>query len=289
MMWKTGAVWAGSISALMLSVACSKEEAHTEAHGDHADKPAAAGAEHAADAHGAAGGEHAAGAGHEVHWDYRGEGEPSRWGDLKPEYAACKTGQAQSPIDIPAETGVKAGNITLNYNNVALKLVNNGHTIQVNDPATNTADINGQQYELVQLHFHGPSEHTVAGKASDLELHLVHKNEAGQLAVIGLLLDKGTENPLVGQIWGNLPTEMNQEKEVAGIALDLKAALPSDLAYYHYQGSLTTPPCSEGVMWYVLQNHGTVSEAQIAQFNGIFQGDARPVQPLNGREVVRSK
>lgn len=289
MMWKTGALWAGTISALLLSVACSKEEAHSGAHDEQAAQPAqAAGGEHGASAPAAAGGEHAAG--HEVHWDYKGEGDPARWGDLKPEYAACKTGQAQSPIDIPAETAaVKAGNITLNYSNVPLKVVNNGHTIQVNNSAANTADINGQAYELVQFHFHGPSEHTVGGKGSDLELHLVHKNAEGKLAVIGLMLDKGTENPLVSQIWSNLPTDINQEKEVAGSALDLKAALPADLAYYHYQGSLTTPPCSEGVMWYVLQNRGSVSEAQIAQFTGIFHGDARPVQPLNGREVVRSK
>lgn len=268
------------VAGIFFLSACSKEaEHHEESKSEEAEHGAAASG---ADAHSAAA------PGHEVHWAYMGEGSPDKWGELKGDYATCKIGGAQSPVDLQDSAPVKADDLAVSYNPIPLKVLNNGHTIQIQSPGAGTLTVGGKTYTLAQMHFHTPSEHTVNGKAADMELHLVHKNEAGELAVLGLMLNKGTESPLVQQIWSNLPTEVNAEKEVAGVTLDLKTILPTDMSHYHYVGSLTTPPCSEGVQWYVLKTPATVSEAQVVAFAGLFQTNARPVQPLNGRELVKS-
>lgn len=281
-------------------VGCQATESHP-AGGEHAAAEHAGGAQadaaHADAGHaGAAGGEKgdAQGAAHEQghaekHWTYSGEGNPAEWGELKGEYATCKIGGHQSPIDISGKLPTKGGALRLTNSPIPLAVVNNGHTIQVKNSTANSLEIDGQKYDLLQMHFHAPSEHTLNGQHSAMELHLVHKNAAGTLAVVGLMLNAGAENPLVGQIWSNLPTEVNQEKMVDGVSLDLKSILPADLAYYHYEGSLTTPPCTEGVQWYVLKSPSTVSEKQASMFAELLHTtNARPTQPLNGRELVSS-
>ncbi len=223
---------------------------------------------------------------HEVHWSYKDEGAPDKWSSLKSEYAACSAGKAQSPIDIVSES-VKTGPaapIEFNYGKSKLSIVNNGHTIQVNYDAGSSATIRGKKYDLLQFHFHSPSEHMIDGKPADLVAHLVHKAEDGQLAVVGILFNKGAENAALQTIWDKMPITKGEVFDTAEI--DVNAFLPEDKSYYHYVGSLTTPPCSENVNWNVMTNAIPESEAQANAFAAIFPLSVRPVQPLNAREVA---
>ncbi len=224
-----------------------------------------------------------------VHWGYEGSSSPREWGKLSPEFAACEVGHNQSPIDIhsvkeePISEPLDV-NIEFNYQSTPLEVVNNGHTIQVNYAQGSSVKIDGQKYELLQFHFHTPSEHTIEGKAYPMELHLVHQNRSGEYAVIGLLLEAGQSNQLMKTIWAQIP-KTGEVKTVTGIAVDVNSFLPTNHAYYSYQGSLTTPPCSEDVSWYVMQEPMEVSEQQIEQFRAIYQLNARPVQPLHDRVI----
>ena len=223
---------------------------------------------------------------HAIHWSYKGEGEPSKWASLESEYATCGTGKAQSPIDIASE-GAKTGPaapIEFNYGKSKLNIVNNGHTIQVNYDAGSYATIRGKKYDLLQFHFHSPSEHTIDGKPADLVAHLVHKAEDGQLAVVGVLFNKGADNVALQAIWDKMPISEGKVSEAAEI--DVNAFLPEDKSYFHYMGSLTTPPCSENVNWNVMKNVVSVSAAQANAFSIIFPLSVRPVQSLNAREVA---
>ncbi len=226
---------------------------------------------------------------HEVHWGYEGEGAPEHWGDLKAEYEMCDAGMSQSPIDIDNTTGAELKSFKTNYKNTPLKIVNNGHTIQVNYEKPGTYTIDGKTFKLLQFHFHTPSEHTVDGKAYDMEVHLVHQNQDdGQLAVLGVLMNSGDEHETIGKIWEHLPSEVNEEKTVSGVSINAADLLPKDKSYYHYYGSLTTPPCSEGVNWTVLKEPIQVSKEQIQTFADLVGENARPVQPVNNRFVLES-
>lgn len=224
----------------------------------------------------------------EVHWSYRGETGPAHWGDLKSEFSTCKSGKQQSPINIRAAHSAALAAITPAYQAVPLYVLNNGHTIQVNVASGSHVTVAGKQYELLQFHFHSPSEHEVDGRAADMVAHLVHKAADGQLGVIAVLMKKGDNNPLIEKIWKHLPSH---EGEYSKAAIHINAAdlLPEELSYYHYAGSLTTPPCSEGVNWMVLKKEVEVSAAQVKVFTDIFQKSTRPVQPLNGRSVELSR
>lgn len=227
---------------------------------------------------------------HEVHWGYEGEGAPANWGKLKPEFALCGTGQSQSPIDIDKTYKTTLDPIQFNYKQTPLKIINNGHAVQVNVEPGSSAMIEGAKYELLQFHFHAPSEHTVKGKFYDMEMHLVHKNDSGDLAVVGVMMKKGQANKIMQVLWGNLPTEVNKENVVSGISVDASSLLPKDRGAYHYYGSLTTPPCSEGVNWTVLKTPVEVSEEQVQQFRTLMGMDNnRPVLPVNKRFVLESK
>ena len=220
--------------------------------------------------------------GTEIHWSYEGETGPAHWGDLSPDFHLCKDGQQQSGIDIPGVTGVDdLANIRFAYEDVPLKIVKNGHTIQVNYAAGSKAVIDGDAYQLLQFHFHTPSEHNKKGTSFPMEVHLVHKNAAGQLAVVGVFLKQGHYNDFIQKIWDNMPA---QEGEV-DVHTEINAAklLPREREFFRYAGSLTTPPCSEGVKWSVMKDPIEVSEAQIAQFRAVFPLNARPVQALNDR------
>lgn len=226
-------------------------------------------------------------AAHEVHWSYKGEGAPIKWAKLKPEFGTCAIGKAQSPIDIPSKKAEKGeGSIAFDYKTPPLKVIDNGHTIQVNIDAGNSITVGGKSYELKQFHFHRPSEEKIDGKSFELVAHLVHKSEDGKLAVVAVLFKVGAENAFLKNIWANLPKDKEKENVVAGATLDLASLLPAKRTYFNFPGSLTTPPCSEEVNWFVLGNPVEASKAQIAAFAKLYPMNARPTQPLNGRKIV---
>lgn len=222
---------------------------------------------------------------HATHWSYEGEGAPAHWGDLKPEFIACKTGTHQSPIDINSKTAPKPGDIAFSYSGIATDIVNNGHTLQVNFAQGSTITVNGKLYTLLQFHFHSPSEHTVDGKPADMVVHLVHKSDDGQLGVIGVLMDAGKNNKVLASLWARMPKHEGETVELHNMKVDLMALLPKNTSYYNYTGSLTTPPCSEGVNWMVMSHRVTVSKEQIDAFTRLFPHSTRPVQALNDRTI----
>ena len=218
------------------------------------------------------------------HWGYGGAENPSQWGALGLDFAACELGKDQSPINIKNAVESTPAKISFDYKAAPLVVFNNGHTIQVNYGKGSTITINGEKYSLLQFHFHTPSEHEINDKASAIELHLVHRNEAGKLAVVGVMITKGKANPLVEEIWKNIPAA-GTTTTVSDRLINVASILPKKKSYYSYAGSLTTPPCSEGVKWNVLLEPMTVSEEQIEAFQKIYQVNARPIQPTNGRTV----
>jgi carbonic anhydrase len=226
-----------------------------------------------------------AGLDHEVHWSYEGEEGPEHWGELDSEFATCSGGTAQSPIDIAQPTDADLTDLEFAYQTISpLHVINNGHTGQVNVPAGSSVTLDGVSYQLAQFHFHAPSEHSIAGQRPAMELHLVHMADDGTLAVVGLLLTEGEENDALMPFFQALPAMAGPEQEVTG-RIDLAAVLPAMQTTYRYSGSLTTPPCSEGVHWLVFTEVGQVSAAQVEVFGKVFGANARPVQPLNDRTV----
>lgn len=224
----------------------------------------------------------------EPHWTYEGEAGPEHWAELSPKYEKCGAGTRQTPIDLASGEVVPMGleDVEFQYGTAGATVLNNGHTIQVNVAEGNGIVLDGVTYGLIQFHFHTPSEHTIDGASYPLELHLVHKDGSGNLAVVGVMLEKGEKNPALSQVWGkSLPR--TEGKELALKApIDLDGLLPSDRAAYRYLGSLTTPPCSEGVKWIVLKSSVTMTTRQIAAFKKIFPMNARPLQPINARSIL---
>jgi carbonic anhydrase len=218
------------------------------------------------------------------HWKYDGEHGPDHWSELDATFAACD-GKEQSPIDIAA--GKKEGHhkaLALEYKRaVDNAILNNGHTIQVNYQNGSVLTFDGKQYQLAQFHLHAPSEHRIHGAAAAAELHLVHKSSEGDIVVVGVLLREGAGNRLLKQFWSELP-ESEGEHPLAH-PLRVADALPKDHHYYTYAGSLTTPPCTEGVRWIVMKKPMTISKKQLARFSGLLGENARPPQPINERVV----
>lgn len=242
---------------------------------------AAAGARRPANAGKGHGGEH-------PHWAYEGAGGPASWGALRPEFGLCANGQRQSPIDIRGGLAVDLEPVKFDYRPSAFSVIDNGHTVQVNLPPGNAIEVGGRRYELVQFHFHRPSEERIDGRQFEMSLHLVHKDPSGRLAVVGVLLGKGPAHPAVQTVWNNLPLERNEEA-AARAQIDPAHLLPEDRRYYTYMGSLTTPPCSEGVQWVVMRTPVTVTPEQIELFARIYPMNARPVQSVAGRRILQSQ
>ena len=226
-------------------------------------------------------------AAHPEHWDYNGEGGPQHWGAMKPEFAKCSTGSRQSPIDIRDGIRLQLDPVQFDYKPSAFRVVDNGHTVQVNLAAGNSIEVMGRRYELLQFHFHRPSEERVDGRQFDMVAHLVHKDIEGRLAVVAVLLDRGSAQPLVQTVWNNLPLEKGDEVVARG-TIDLNALLPSERNYFTYMGSLTTPPCSEGVLWMVMKQPVPISAEQISIFARLYPMNARPVQSASGRLIKES-
>ncbi len=227
--------------------------------------------------------------GHGAKWGYVGDLGPAHWGDLAHEYFMCKVGKNQSPVDISSAALVEAelAPISFHYHyQVSGKIVNNGHTIMVVPEGESYIEVDGKKFYLKQFHFHTPSEHTVQGKYYLLELHFVHQAKDGQLAVVGVVFDEGQAHPEIAKLWKEAPR--HEGKKALSGKVDMASLLPSDRDYYRYSGSLTTPPCSEGVIWLFMKKSLTISAAQAAELEKIlgFKNN-RPVQPINARKILK--
>lgn len=222
---------------------------------------------------------------HPPHWSYDGPEGPQAWARLAPEYAQCASGHRQSPVDIRDGIPVQLPPIQFDYRPSGFSVLDNGHTIQVMPEAGNSIVVNGRRYELVQFHFHKPSEERLNGRVFDMVVHLVHRDAEGHLAVVAVLLQRGdAPQPQVQAVWNALPLERG-DSLASPVPIDLPALLPQDPRYLTYMGSLTTPPCTEGVLWLVMKQPVTVSSAQIDIFARLYPMNARPVQPLSGRLI----
>jgi carbonic anhydrase len=241
----------------------------------HAAEPAATAA---ADAHGAP---------HAAHWAYQGPVGPEAWGQMKPEFRTCSVGQRQSPIDIRGGIQVELEPIQFDYRATGFSVVDNGHTVQVNLPPGNAITVTGRRYDLLQFHFHRPSEERINGRQFDMVAHLVHKDPDGRLAVVAVLLERGAGQALIQTVWNALPLEKGEEVPAAAV-IDLAQLLPTDRRYYTYMGSLTTPPCSEGVLWMVMKQPVQLSTEQIGIFARLYPMNARPIQQVSGRLIKES-
>lgn len=231
----------------------------------------------------ATGGDH----GGEVHWSYEGEGGPQSWGKLKPEFNVCAIGKRQSPINIEETATLRgpAEPIQFDYAPSTASVVNNGHTIQVDVVGENSITVRSTHYKLLQFHFHHPSEERVNFRSFAMVVHLVHRNPEGQLAVVAVLLDPGEANPLINKVWTHMPLDSGDRVRMPPGVLNLNELLPKDQRYYQFIGSLTTPPCTEGVLWMVLKQPVAISREQLRLFSQLFPNNARPVQPVNGRAI----
>lgn len=218
-------------------------------------------------------------------WEYEGRFGPQFWGKVFP---VCGTGKSQSPLDIRGPFVKAKSKIKVEYQLSALKVINNGHTVQINVAPGSRMLVDGVPYELLQFHFHKPSEEWLDGKVSDMSLHLVHKSADGHLAVLGILLQAmGADNPALAPIWNHMPTKEGPEQAFPETNVDPAALLPSNMAFFQYEGSLTTPPCTEGVQFFILKTKMPISKAQLQDFP-LHHPNARPVQPLNGRTIFTS-
>ena len=224
---------------------------------------------------------------HAAHWAYDGAGGPKNWGGLKTEFTKCSTGLRQSPIDIRDGIKVQLDPVQIDYRPSAFRVIDNGHTVQVNLAPGNLIEVIGRRYELLQFHFHRPSEERINGRQFEMVAHLVHKDAEGRLAVIAVLLERGSAHPLVQTVWNNLPLEKGEEVPAKAL-IDLGVLLPAERSYFTYMGSLTTPPCSEGVLWMVMKEPMTLSAEQIGVFSRLYPMNARPIQAASGRLIKES-
>jgi len=222
-------------------------------------------------------------------WGYEGKEGPNNWGKLDPAYSTCLSGHTQSPINIEGAKKSDLPPLRFDYKAVPLDIIDNGHSVEVIYAPGSTLTVGEKTYALKQFHFHHPSEEHIDGRGYDLSAHLVHADESGHVAVVTILLRRGNANAMIDSVWKNIPAEKEKEVDVRGVTVNIKDLLPADHGYYTYGGSLTTPPCSEGVTWYVLKTPVTISDAQLARFARLYPDDARPIQPANHREILESK
>jgi carbonic anhydrase len=223
------------------------------------------------------------------HWGYDGDVGPSHWGDLSLEFASCKTGHHQSPIDIRNPQKRDLPPIRFDYKPSPLHIIDNGHTIMINYAPGSSIRVGDKEYALKQFHFHRPSEEKINGKIYDMVAHLVHADQDGNLAVVAVLLEKGNNNPLIRELWSDLPKEKEKEERLDTVMINVANLLPADAGYYTFSGSLTTPPCSENVTWFVLKRPVAITADEIGQFAKLYRHDARPTQPLFDRVILESK
>jgi carbonic anhydrase len=217
-----------------------------------------------------------------AHWSYEGEDGPDHWGELSGDYELCETGTQQSPIDLTETATTSEDNFVLEYATIDEHVVDTGHTFQLAPDDEAGVSFNGKDYSLVQMHFHDPSEHTVDGEAAPVEFHFVNTTEAGELLVVGVLGVEGAENRAYDLF---IDATASAASDEASGTVDLAAMLPAETEHFAYPGSLTTPPCSEGVQWIVMQTPVELSAQQIADLQNAYDHNSRPVQPLGDRSI----
>jgi carbonic anhydrase len=224
-------------------------------------------------------------AGDAPHWTYSGETGPDRWAELGPQFSAC-AGKNQAPIDLAHPIDAKLKPIAFSYKAGGSEMLNNGHTVQVNYVAGSSITVDGVQFDLKQFHFHSPSENHVNGKSFVMEAHLVHADKDGNLAVVALLFNEGLENKALAKIWSSIPKKAGDKVPLAA-PFAVAELLPSSHDYFRFNGSLTTPPCTEGVRWLVMKKPLLASKAQVEAFaHAIHHPNNRPIQPVNARPVL---
>ncbi len=228
-----------------------------------------------------------------AHWSYHGSDGPTVWGTLSPEYAECGRGTRQSPIDLPVAVGVEAPSeapaaLRAAHHEHVIDVINDGHTVKVVYDDGDDLMLGDKTYSLVQYHFHAPSEHTVGGAHFPLELHLVHRAQDGALAVLAVLLEKGPHNDNFDPVLTHLPQVTGGAEHVEHVAIDVDQMLPHTRSVFSYTGSLTTPPCTEGVRWLVMRVPVSLDAGQINRLADLLHDNARPVQPLGERRVSAS-
>lgn len=222
-----------------------------------------------------------------VHWGYDGKEGPEAWGSLSPDFALCASGRNQSPINIQGALKTPHRKLVTHYTQEGKEIFNNGHTVQINFAPGNTLQLEDGTYEMKQVHFHAPSENHIAGKAFPLEAHFVHADSKGNLAVVGVMFQDGKENAALKALSAFLPDSEGAPSKLA-VKLKPTQMMPSSMDYYRFAGSLTTPPCSEGVRWLVMKQPMTASKSQIEAFaKAMRHHNNRPVQPMNGRVVIQ--
>jgi carbonic anhydrase len=226
---------------------------------------------------------------HAAHWSYSGANGPDHWGAEDPAFATCSNGHRQSPIDIETATTAALPPINFAYKPFPLTVTDTHHTFQVNVPqGSGGITVGADHYELVQFHFHRPSEEEMHGKHYAMVAHLVHKNDKGELAVVAVLIHAGAANAFLEPVFADFPAE-GTESKAAGTNADLMQLLPAKHGYYTFEGSLTTPPCSEHVRWFVLKEPVDASKEQIRQFAARYPHNARPTQPVNARNIQQTQ
>ncbi|MDA3872435.1 MAG: carbonic anhydrase [Kiritimatiellae bacterium] len=220
------------------------------------------------------------------HWGYIGENGPEHWASLSPDFCACGKGQNQSPVNLAGHIEAELPDLNLDYQPGGREMVNNGHTVQMNYEPGSYLIVDDIRFELKQFHVHVPSEHTIDGKAYPMEIHFVHADSRGRLAVVGLLIEDGAENEFLADLLPHIPGNKHSQSLLPTL-VDATSLLPEDKSYFRYNGSLTTPPCTEGVRWIVLK---TPVAAFINQINAFAQAlqlpNNRPLQPINARPVL---
>lgn len=221
-------------------------------------------------------------------WSYEGENGPANWGKINPAWTKCGNGNRQSPIDIRDGMKVDLEQITFDYHPSSFNVTDNGHTVQVMVGNGNYITVGNRTYELVQFHFHRPSEERINGKGFEMVMHLVHKDGEGRIAMLALLLERGKPQPVIQTVWNNLPLE-KLDTAAPSITLDPMDLIPARRDYFTFMGSMSTPPCEENVLWLVMKEPVQASPAQMALFSRLYPLNARPTQPSNGRIVKESQ
>ena len=211
---------------------------------------------------------------HRLAWDYSQKQGPLTWGE---EFEQC-TGSHQSPIDINTEKQSKTKDFSINYQASKINLIDNEHTIEIDYDEGSTITAFNDNYSLKQFHFHSPSEHRINGARYDLEIHLVHKDAEGQLLVLGIFAKEGKENHLIHRLWHHLPKEKGKHHIYPKEKINISDLLPKNQEAYYYEGSLTTPPCSERVKWIILKEVIEVSREQLDIFHNYYNWNVRSTQ-----------
>ncbi|MFZ5508865.1 MAG: carbonic anhydrase [Pseudomonadota bacterium] len=224
-----------------------------------------------------------------VPWGYQGAGAPERWASLSRDYARCGAGRRQSPIDVRDGIRVDAPPLVFDYQPSPLRIVDTGRTVRVHIAPGSRLQVAGQDYELSHIDFHRPAEGRINGRQYDMSAHLAHRDKAGRSAIVAVMLEAGGEHPLIQIFWNYLPLEPEVEVAPPEVRIDARQLLPESRAYAAYMGSLTTPPCTEGVLWLVLKTPVQLSPEQLAIFARLYPSNARPLQPAHGRLIKESR